>query len=59
MTEQIPMEVLDAIREALEETARRFAKAKCVPAPAPAASEPATDPEHDLPPGRRPHWHFI
>lgn len=28
MPEQIPMEVLEAIREALEETARRFANDK-------------------------------
>jgi hypothetical protein len=57
MTEQIPMEVLDAIREAMEETARRFAKDKGVPAPA--ASEGATEPAREAQPGVRPHWHFL
>jgi hypothetical protein len=57
MTEQIPMEVLDAIREAMEETARRFAKDKGVPAPA--TSEPATEPPREAQPGVRPHWRFL
>ena len=57
MTEQIPMEVLDAIREAMEETARRFAKDKAMPAPAP--TEPTTDPAHEAQPGCRPHWRFL
>ena len=57
MTEQIPMEVLDAIREAMEETARRFAKDKAAPPPAP--SEPVATPTHELQPGVRPHWRFL
>jgi hypothetical protein len=51
------MEVLDAIREAMEETARRFAKDKAVPAPAP--SDPPTTPAHEAQPGVRPHWRFL
>ncbi|HEY6257497.1 MAG TPA: hypothetical protein VIY51_17065 [Xanthobacteraceae bacterium] len=57
MTEQIPLEVLDAIREAMEETARRLAKDKAVPTPQPSTSEQATD--HEAEPGARPHWRFI
>jgi hypothetical protein len=57
MTEQIPLEVLDAIREAMEETARRFAKDKAAPPPAP--SEPVTTPTRELQPGVRPHWRFL
>jgi hypothetical protein len=57
MTEQIPLEVLDAIRKAMEETARRFAKDKGMPAPA--ASDPATESPREAQPGVRPHWRFL
>jgi hypothetical protein len=57
MTEQIPLEVLDAIREAMEETARRFAKDKAAPVPEP--SQPATEHAHEAQPGVRPHWRFL
>ena len=59
MPEQIPAEVLDAIRQAMEETARRFAKDKAAPASQPPASEKPSEPDHPPAPGTRPHWRFI
>lgn len=59
MPEQIPAEVLDAIRQAMEETARRFAKDKAAPTPQPPAAEQPTDRDHAPAPGTRPHWRFI
>jgi hypothetical protein len=59
MTEQIPPEVLDAIREAMEETARRLAKDKGAPSPQPPASQQTSDPDHAAEPGTRPRWRFI
>jgi len=59
MTEPIPMEILDAIREAMEETARRFAQDKSAPASQPPAAKEARAPEQAPTPGTRPHWRFI
>lgn len=44
MPEQIPQEVLDAIRVALEETARRLAQEKAARASAPASQRNPPDP---------------
>lgn len=43
MTEQIPQEVLDAIRAALEETARRLAQEKAARTSTPASQQNPTD----------------
>jgi hypothetical protein len=51
MPEQIPLEVLEAIREALEKTARRFAKDKRRTSTDKAPAQEPTDPEA----GVRPH----
>ena len=53
MPEQIPQEVLDAIRAALEETARRLAQEKSArPSAPPPVAQDISDEEV---PGNRPH----
>jgi hypothetical protein len=55
MTEQIPQEVLDAIRAALEETARQLAREKAARPVAAAQVQEAQSSLDDDPPGTRPH----
>jgi hypothetical protein len=59
MTEQIPLEVLDAIREAMEETARRFAQDKNAPPPQPPAVKETRAPDQAPASGTRPLWRFL
>jgi hypothetical protein len=54
MTDLTPRQILDAIREALEETGRRYAREKGGQTPEPSQPKPSTDVAAERDPGNRP-----